>query len=136
MCLLIICIIPVISPMLSIKGNNIEVIRYIFFLVAMVGILYEFRFHKGEKVSKMLRTEIVSIWVITIIFIILDLVFLSIVLDGRGAYLHKWLDYCLAGYAVTPCVITVIEIVKVYKEHYRADGDDGKRIAVGEARMV
>lgn len=138
-CLFFVCVIPAISPILSSldKDNGTVAFRYVMYLVAMVGILYEFRFHKEEKFSKQLRTEIVSIWVITSIFLILDLVFLFIVLDGKGAYLHKWLDYCLAGYAVAPFVVSIVEIVKYYREHYRDDNkDDGKKLAVGEARMI
>ena len=111
--LVIICIIPAVTPIILFFKYDEGVMPYILLLFAMAGIFYEFSGEKSEELNNRLKREKFAIIITTAIFATMDIICLLIHLELGIAYNIQ--DYCILGYIITPTVISIIEIIYVYR---------------------
>lgn len=135
-CLLVVCVLPAISPIVYFLSKNDGIMPYLLILVAIAGILYEFPPNKNAEDIIKIEQVIISVW--SFIFLAIDLALFTIRADSKD-YTYFFLDYSLLGYVLAPFVVTIIETIRSAKEYFRSDSNnnrDNNVIAVGNASNV
>lgn len=135
-CLLIVCILPTISPIVYFFNNTSGVMPYLLIFVSITGILYEF-YIPNKEAEKILKIEHIIVYGYSFFFLFVDLVMLFIRADMK-TYSYNWVDYCLIGYVLVPAIIIGIETYRSAKEYYvnSANNDTDDKIAIGNATNV
>ena len=123
--LVIICIIPVITPIILFIKYKEGAMPYLLLLLAMAGIIYEFSGEKVESLNNRLKREKFAIIISTAIFVTLDIVCLMVHIEFNNTY--NILDYCIVGYVIVPTVISIIEIIYVYKNTLNKNTGSNKK---------
>lgn len=135
-CLVIVCILPAISPVVYLVNNKNGVMPYLLILVAIAGILYEYP--PDKEAEKIIKVEQVAVYIWSFLFLIVDLVIFVIRADTE-TYTYICIDYCLMGYVIVPLIVTIIEIIRSTKEYFNSNSnnnDNNNLIAVGNALNV
>lgn len=132
--LVIICILPLISPLISFIKKDCTVLPYVMILVANVGVIYEFFPLKGDNAVKRIKVERFLIIFLATIFIALTIFRLFYVIEFEKNQSVTWVNYVL-----TPLIVTVIEI-EIFYSFYLEIKDDNEygnnKIANGIALEV
>ena len=126
--LIIVCILPLINPILYFANNKLDFMPYILILIAIFGILYEFA--PIPNATKFLKIETIIVYISSIIFLAADITLFIIKADNTFSA-YNFFDYMLTGYAIAPIVVTIIEIIRSIKEDINQDNNNGNKIAVG-----
>lgn len=133
-CLLVVCVLPVISPLVYFISKNNGIMPYLLILVAIAGVLYEFP--PNKEAEMIIKIEQVIIYVWSFLFLTFDLVLFTIRADSKD-YTYFFLDYSLLGYVLAPFVVTIIETIRSANEYFKSDSNNNKNvIAVGNASNV
>ena len=135
-CLLVVCILPAISPIIYFIKNNDGVMPYLLILVAIAGILYEFP--PNKEAERIIKREQMAIYVYTFLFLAIDLV-LFVVRAESDTYTYIFIDYCLMGYVIAPSVVTIIETIRSANEYFKVESNNNSNanaIAIGNASNV
>ena len=132
--LIIVCVLPIISPLLCFTINELDFMPYILILISIFGILYEFAPIKNA--TKILKIETIAVYVSSIIFLAADIIVFIIKADTSSAY--NFFDYMLIGYVIVPIVVTIIEIARSIKEYINQDDNNNNdnKIAVGNTACL
>jgi len=135
-CLLIVCILPAISPVVYFFDNTSGVMPYLLIFVSITGILYEF-YIPNKQVEKILKAEQIIVYCTSFVFLFVDLVALF-VRAGMQTYSYIWIDYCLMGYVLVPAIVIGIEIYRSAKVYFdgNENNDNKDKIATGNAINV
>ncbi len=118
--MLIVCILPAISPFVYFIYNKNGVMPYLLILVAIAGILYEYP-PKRES-EKIIKAEQILVYVWSFFFLSADLIIFVIRADTE-TYTYTCIDYCLMGYTIIPMIVTLIEVIRSAKEYFNNDSN-------------
>lgn len=135
--LVIICILPLISPLISFIKKDCTVLPYVMILVANVGVIYKFFPLKGDNAVKRIKVERFLIIFLATIFIALTIFRLFYVIEFEKNQSVTWVNYVLLAYVLTPLIVTVIEIFYSFYLEIKDDNEYGNnKIANGIALEV
>lgn len=127
-CLAIVCVLPMVSPVLCFATKQTGFLPYAMVLVAIVGIFYEFWPKSNVELNKRLKIESVILMIYATVFSLYDIILL--IIRAENGFMYNWWDYSIIGCVFAPMVITLIEMAMSIKESLRrSPSTSGNRIA-------
>ena len=137
-CLVIVCLLPAISPIICFVTATKSAMPYILILISIIGILYEFYIPSKES-DKILKRENFYVYIFSFIFLFAD-IFVFFVRVETDNFRYNWIDYSLIGYIVVPAIVIGIETYRSAKEYYdniaNNNNNGNNAVATGNAVNV
>ncbi len=137
-CLIVVCVLPLVSPILIFINQTVSYLPYVLILVSILGVLYEF-FPREEELVKRIKVESVLIMVSCVLFFLYDLIILIVQAEHLSQF--NWISYSLLGYALIPIITVIIEIIfslcKYFKNENKPESNtNNRKIAKGNTINV
>lgn len=135
--LVVVCILPFISPLISFLNGSYSFLPYVMILVANVGVLYEFVPFNREQSVKRIKIERLIVELSSAIFSSLTIFCLFYIGEvGEKPFILR-MNYALLLYVLVPFVVTFIELIYSFCIDFKDNDEyDGNVISEGIASEV